>query len=60
MKAVLTSPNTAFLPAVSVTFQATPNSYANFINRCLRFCVNFWVIFFVHFGKEIFFSERIV
>ena len=43
---------------ISVTIQATPNPSAYSINHCLAVCVNFWVIF-GHFGKEIFFSERL-
>ena len=57
MKAALTSLNTAFLHAnISVTFQATLNLYAYFINHCLAVLFKFWVIF-GHFGKEIFFSK---
>ena len=60
MKAVLTSLDRHGLSAnISVTFQATLNLYAYFINHCLAvFFVNIWVIF-EHIGKEIFCSQRI-
>ena len=57
MKAALTSLNTAFLP-ISVTFQATLNLSAHFINHCLavwcEFLGDFWA-----FWKRDIFSQRI-
>ena len=58
VKAVLTSLNTAFLPISRSRFKRHKISLLMSLTTVWRFCVNFWVIF-GHFGKEIFFSQRI-
>ena len=54
VKAVLTSPNTAFLPISQSRFKRHLISLLISLTTVWRFCVNVWVIF-GHFGKEIFF-----
>ena len=47
-----------FKAGVNVKAVLTPNLSVYFINHCLAVLCKFWVNF-RHFGKELFFSERI-
>ena len=59
MNAVLTSLNTAFLPIyISVTFQATLNLSAHFINHCLAVLCKFLGDFGA-FWERVIFSQKI-
>ena len=58
VKAVLTSPNTAFLPKISVTFQATLNLSAYLINHCLAVLCKCLGDFWAFWERDIF-SQRI-